>query len=135
TMYGLFYEDINYAADGGLYGELLQNRSFEFNIPLYGWKLEEFGDGRGNILVATEKPLNDKNHKYIEVTATKAGEGVGLSNAGYSGIAVEAGEQYEFSMYVKSENSLQQPITVELRGGDNQVYGSCSIEQVSKDWQ
>ncbi|GIP16183.1 hypothetical protein J40TS1_18250 [Paenibacillus montaniterrae] len=136
TLYGLFYEDINYAADGGLYGELVHNRSFEFNIPLYGWKLEQFGGGEGSIRASTEKPLNDKNHKYVEVTATNAGEGVGISNAGYSGIAVEAGASYQFSIYAKSDDKLQHPLTAELRSKDNsKVYGACSIDGITTQWQ
>ncbi|MCM3634243.1 DUF1080 domain-containing protein [Paenibacillus camelliae] len=135
TMFGLFYEDINYAADGGLYGELIHNRSFEFNTPFYGWVLEEFGGGKGTIQASSDMPLNDKNHKYIEVTATEAGDGVGISNAGYSGIAVEAGESYEFSFYAKSNDKLQHPITAELRGRDNSVYGACSIDGLTTQWQ
>jgi len=135
TMYGLFYEDINYAADGGLYGELVHNRSFEFNTPLYGWEKKELGDGKGNIRISTEEPLNDNNHKYIELTAENAGEGVGIANAGYSGIAVEAGESYEFSIYAKSKDKLQHPITAELRSKDNKVYGACSVDGITTKWQ
>lgn len=135
TMYGLFYEDINYAADGGLYGELLQNRSFEFANSIFSWTKEEFGDGTGNIQVSTQSPLNDKNHKYIDVVVTNAGEGVGLSNWGYSGIAVEEGESYDFSVYAKTDSTLNHPLTVELRGEDNTVYGSCSLSDIGSEWQ
>lgn len=135
TLYGLFYEDINYAADGGLYGELIQNRSFEFSSALYSWTKEELGGGTGTIQAATASPLNDKNHKYVEVTVTDAGEGVGLANAGYTGIAVEAGSSYDFSVYAKTDDLLQQPLTVELRGNDNTVYGSCSLPDISSQWQ
>ncbi len=54
TMWGIFFEDINLAADGGLYAELIKNRSFEFNSPLMGWSEHTTSPGDGTILVINQ---------------------------------------------------------------------------------
>lgn len=94
-MWGLFFEDINSAADGGLYAELVQNRSFE--IPkddnLYSWTVED-----GKVTAATEKPLNENNPTYINMKA-----GSQIVNDGYMGMSVKENEEYNFSMYTRGE--------------------------------
>lgn len=106
-MIGLFFEDINYGADGGLYGELLENRSFDFFptkiyadiSPLTAW--EKVGDGVFES--RTECPMNSVNPQYAHIEG-KTGEGV--MNRAYEGIFAEKGKKYDFSIYVKGEAAL-----------------------------
>ena len=96
TMYGLFFEDINYAADGGLYGELVKNRSFEFPDRLMGW--EAFG----NFEIKDDGPFERCPH-YIELRHPGHGDRrSGLSNDGFFGIGLHEGEDYRFSVWAKA---------------------------------
>jgi alpha-N-arabinofuranosidase len=105
-MFGIFFEDINFAADGGLYPERVKNRSFEFLEPLTGWHdiLPVTSTGinslKGESDVRTEDPLNSSNPHYLTLRAYEPGFGV--SNSGFRGIGVESGAEYRFSVYVRS---------------------------------
>ncbi|TYP79842.1 LamG-like jellyroll fold domain-containing protein [Paenibacillus methanolicus] len=136
TLYGIFYEDINYAADGGLYGDLIENRSFEFGTPLFAWTKKTLGGGDGQLTTATEAPLNANNPRYARITVAEPGTGVGVSNAGYSGgIAVKAGENYDFTVYARSAGTLTKPIIATLRGADQAVLGSCEASGIADEWK
>ncbi|NOV03637.1 LamG-like jellyroll fold domain-containing protein [Paenibacillus planticolens] len=134
TLYGIFFEDINYAADGGLYGELVQNRSFEFDSPLYSWTNVNDG-GVGQVTIAKTDPLNSKNPNYVRLSVTKPGAGVGISNSGYDGIAVKSGETYHFSVYTRSSDSPSKSIAVKLKGQQGTVYDACTINGLTSQWQ
>ena len=96
TMYGIFFEDINYAADGGLYGELVKNRSFEFPQHLMGWQ------AFGCVDIKDDGPFGRCPH-YVVLSAPDHKERrTGLVNEGYFGIGVKKGEQYRFSVWAKA---------------------------------
>jgi len=120
SMFGVFFEDINFGADGGLYPELIKNRSFEFDQPLKGWRAilpitpkGELGSSRGELDLRTQNPLNASNPHYLRVRAYEPG--FGLSNSGFRGIGVESGAEYRFSAYVRTggPKSLRATITDE----------------------
>lgn len=100
TMYGIFFEDINYAADGGLYAELVKNRSFEFPNALQGWKIF------GNVQVLNDGPF-ERNPHYVRLTDPgHAHKHTGLDNEGFFGIGIEKGKQYNFSVWARSESPV-----------------------------
>src|SRR5215216_6101142 len=99
TMWGIFFEDINLAGDGGVYAELVKNRSFEFAMPLMGWK-ELKTEGNGSVLVLNRGKENENNPRFIRVTPDGKGR-YGLSNEGFRGIGVMANNQYNFSLLAK----------------------------------
>jgi len=105
--FGIFFEDINFGADGGLYPELIKNRSFEFSDSLTGWKVTYnivhmgLGAPKGEVAVHTEEPLNPQNPHYLRIHAYQAG--YGLTNSGFRGIGVEQGKDYRFSAYVRTK--------------------------------
>ncbi|MDG9727247.1 MULTISPECIES: alpha-L-arabinofuranosidase C-terminal domain-containing protein [unclassified Streptomyces] len=111
TMYGVFYEDINRAADGGLYAELVQNRSFEYSTadnasytPLTSWAAEGAAE-----VVNDEGRLNERNRNYLSL-----GAGSSVTNAGYNtGVRVEKGKKYDFSVWARAESGAT--LTVTLR--------------------
>ena len=89
-MYGLFFEDINYAADGGLYAELVKNRSFEFPQRLMGWKTY------GKVTLQDDGPF-ERNPHYVRLdNPGHAHKHTGLDNEGFFGIGVKQGEEYRF---------------------------------------
>lgn len=114
TLYGLFFEDINHAADGGLYAELLNNRSFEYENILdpqrfnhyEGWQFNFSQGGKGKIALLDESPLHENNPHYVRVTVQE--ENYGVANAGYGGttikggIVIEPGAAYDVSVYLRS---------------------------------
>lgn len=142
---GTFLEDINYAGDGGLYAELVENRSFEFlsavgstananPAPLFAWKLVQTGGGAGTIAALKENPLNANNPTYLQLNVTAAGDGVGFSNDGYDGMAIKSGDSYDFSMYVRSGSALSEPITISVMNPNGtQSYGQAQIEGSAVD--
>ena len=73
TLHGLFFEDINYAADGGLYAELVQNRSFEDRDPLLAWSAVARDDAKGRLDVESESPLNANNTHFLRIYVTRPG--------------------------------------------------------------
>ena len=95
TMYGLFFEDINYAADGGLYAELVKNRSFEFPQRLMGWKTY------GKVTLQDDGPF-ERNPHYVRLdNPGHAHKHTGLDNEGFFGIGVKQGEEYRFSVWAR----------------------------------
>lgn len=114
TLYGLFFEDINHAADGGIYAELLQNRSFEYEDilnprefdHLTGWAFNMAANTTGKVQVQTESPLNENNTTYITVECQKGD--YRFANVGYGagtftgGVTITGGKTYNASVYMRS---------------------------------
>jgi alpha-L-arabinofuranosidase len=93
-LYGIFFEDINRSGDGGLYAEMLQNRSFEdFNLPM-GWTLLNEGNAQVTMKLDKSKPLNNKNPTSLRLDITDTGSTgrVGVINQGYKGLPIDAKE-------------------------------------------
>ena len=131
SMWGIFFEDINMAADGGLYAELIKNRSFEFNSPLMGWTEHTTAAGDGTILVLNQSAENANNPRFIRLTHFSDNP-YGLSNEGFRGMGIKAGETYHFSVWgrpVWSDSAIPGTeaalaLRLELRTPDGQVIGT-----------
>lgn len=127
-MWGLFFEDINSAADGGLYAEMVQNRSFEMDDPLYSWKTY------GDVTVNTENPLNENNPTYITI-----GNKGQITNDGYMGMNLKKGK-YNFKMYMRGdddENRYEHPhMWIYSDELDESIGIDCSVsgDRESGDW-
>ena len=133
TMYGLFFEDINYAADGGLYAELIKNRSFEFPQNLMGWVTF------GNVELKDDGPF-DKNPHYVRLANPgHAHKHTGVENEGFFGIGVKQGEEYRFSVWARTVDSNEATIRVELIDpdtmGESQTMTSTKIKVEGKEWK
>lgn len=133
-LYGIFFEDINHAADGGLYGELVQNRSFEFDPvdnkayhALTAWEIigEE---SRVTARVLTGGAVSDKNPHYLALDVQEESPDTGIQNTGYNtGIPLKAGEKYFFACYGKREQDLERAVRVSLRSVDGRVYAEQKL--------
>lgn len=128
-LYGIFFEDLNHAADGGLYGELVQNRSFEFepvdNKAYHGLTAWETiaEDGQVTAKVLTGGAVSEKNPHYLALDVIEEGTDVGIQNTGFNtGIPLKAGEAYFFSCYGKREQDPDRAVKVSLRGADGRMY-------------
>ncbi len=135
-LYGLFFEDINHAADGGLYAELIQNRSFEYckidkedYTPLTAWDKSEGARWE----VVSERPLNEENLHYLHVEA-EAGDYI--SNAGYNtGIYVETGKKYDFSVFARADKECTICISVQDMQGKIFALDRLVIEDTQGEWK
>jgi len=142
-LIGVFFEDINYAADGGLYAELVQNRSFEYSLSdrngwnsFSNWEYITQGFGYGTISVETSSPIHPNNPHYVVLKIEDEGrEGVGLKNNGFDFIPVKAGEKYDFSVFMRQMSDNTFPIQVKLVGKKGAVLGEVSFSTESKDWK
>lgn len=129
TMYGIFFEDINFGADGGLYAELIKNRSFEFDNPLGGWV--PFGD----VTILEKAPCFDRNPHYARLTYAKQITGTGLDNEGFRGIGIKAGEKYDFSLYARTVTNGPIKLRIELVNSTNDIYETQRLEVNGKEWK
>lgn len=151
-LVGIFLEDLNYAADGGLYAELIQNRSFEYSPveqpdwhPLKFWDLHKRGGGDGSVGVAEMRPIHENNPHYALLTVRKPGDGVGIANGGFDGIPLQAGETYEASfwtyqaymgiMWGRGDNSKPMPVTVRLETKDGEALAETSLQVKGREWR
>ena len=132
TMYGIFFEDINYAADGGLYGELVKNRSFEFPQHLMGWQTF------GCVELKHDGPF-ERCPYYVELTDPGHKERrTGLTNEGYFGIGVKKGEQYRFSVWAKApkgKGAIRVQLINEHTYSERQEFAEQTIDITSADWK
>jgi len=136
-MFGIFFEDINFAADGGLYPELVKNRSFEFDKPLTGWKeimavdAKGLEPSKGEMAVHAEEPLNPSNPHYLRVLVYEPG--YGITNFGFRGMGVHGGSDYRFSAYVRSNGPKSLRAT--LTDSKGTVLGSAKLEGFEGGWK
>ena len=139
-LFGIFFEDINHAADGGLYGELIQNRAFEFSPidnkdyhSLTGWE-KVTGNGIISLSIEDEEPVNWQNPHYLVMEVKKPGKDLGVMNLGYgAGIPIEEGASYRFSCYARRDKDMDRCIWVSLRNKDGEVYEKQSVK-INYDW-
>lgn len=145
-LFGVFFEDLNYAADGGLHAELVQNRSFEYSPAdrpewhaLTAWDLLERDGAAGSVTVSTDAPLHPANpqHAVLRTTAAgAAGLGAGLRNEGFDGIAVRAGERYDISLFARLADGAADRLVARIESRDgSRVHGQVELGPVHGSWQ
>ncbi|WP_443947427.1 alpha-L-arabinofuranosidase C-terminal domain-containing protein [Pedobacter sp. AW1-32] len=137
TQWGVFFEDINFGADGGLYAELIKNRSFEFAKPLMGWKILGKQFGEGDVLVLNRQSANTNNPRFVRISLKNAQQkrNAGLSNEGFKGMGIKKNETYNFSvMYRQSVPGVK--IHIELTDSTNRVLAETHVntEKQNGDW-
>lgn len=134
TMYGLFFEDINYAADGGLYAELVKNRSFEFPQHFMGWKTF------GKVSLKDDGPF-ERNPHYVRLAyAGHPHKQTGLDNEGFFGIGIKKGAEYRFSVWARvAEGETPAKIRVELADtksmNEQQAFVAADVTVDLKEWK
>jgi len=147
TLYGLFFEDINYGADGGLYAELLQNRSFEYedilnprSVDHYnGWGFNLNFGATGTAIVSTEDPLNENNPTYMRVTCTKGD--YRFANLGYQsttfsgGIPVEEGKTYRCFVWMRNAGDFDGTVEIALTKRTGKSIAVPKSFTLTNEWQ
>ncbi len=137
TMYGVFFEDINFAADGGLYAELIKNRSFEFDEPLTGWKQPNTKTlspnlDSGFLTIITDESKTNKNYARITVWNDK---NYLLENEGFRGIGLHQGEKYDFSFNLENISGNISAVNASLVDEKGNTISTASTIIKGGGWQ
>jgi len=152
-LFGIFFEDLNYAADGGLYAELVQNGSFEYQpteridwTAMTAWEQVARDGAVGSLKISDAVPVHPNNPHYVVVETKSSGGGFGPANSGFDGIPVQAGGQYDFSVLARQlftgnhwggngvlASPSQLVVRLETRAGA--VLGEAVVEISGRDWQ
>ncbi len=140
-LIGIFFEDLNYAADGGLYAEMVQNRDFEYSEKdgnkdknwnsKYAWSVK--GDGAA-FSIATDNPIHPNNPHYAVLDVRQTG--AALVNTGWDGILVRKGEKYDFSLFGKMlDGDKGGKVVVRLLTPEGKEVARTTVSLTSKDWK
>jgi alpha-N-arabinofuranosidase len=134
----VFFEDINFAADGGLYAEMVKNRSFEFDDPLMGWKQPKSDkhnfNAESGIAVPVQFSKKGNNHNYCRVTVKDA-KGYEIINEGFRGMGIKNGAKYNLTLKASKEAGNISKIIIQFIGKDNTVLGETSVTPTASDWK
>jgi alpha-L-arabinofuranosidase len=134
TMWGIFFEDINFAADGGIYAELVKNRSFEFYKPLMGWKILK-SDTTTGILIINRRETNPANPRFARIIVAPGEASFGLSNGGFRGMGIKKGMAYHFSILARQMESSTLKMRIELVNPKGEVIGTTNLSPEAKEWK
>ncbi len=135
TMWGIFFEDINFAADGGLYAELVKNRSFEFPMPMMAWdEMEEKGNS-SRLLIVNHGDQSQSNLRYAHVTVNKQPTAYGITNEGFRGMGIQSGKQYNFSVLAKSVANKALKLKVQLVNYSGKIIGETVLGNFDNTWK
>lgn len=142
-LIGIFFEDINYAADGGLYAEMVQNRDFEYDYnenhrkgwgPAYAWSMTDCSGNAVAMKFSEENPIHANNPHYLAVTSFS--RSLRLFNDGFDGMTVKKGDSYDFSMFVRLPgNQGRKIIKVNVISKNGAIVGSARVKAKGNGWQ
>lgn len=150
NLMGIFFEDLNYAADGGLYAELIQNRSFEYSPTdvdfitnpknnwhfFTAWSIVREPSSIGTLSLESSQPIHANNPHYLVFnTSTVGKKGVGIRNTGFDGITIKKNEKYNFSVFMRCLSGDNVPVVIQLVDKDNKVLVESKLVIDSADWK
>jgi alpha-L-arabinofuranosidase len=131
TLWGIFFEDINLSADGGLYPELVRNRSFEDSNELEYWTFAGASNGNGNAGIDSQRPLNSFNRHYLNVNADGA---FTLRNEGYWGMNIIKGDRYQLKLAARAEDGFDSPLAVKILSSAGAELAGGEISGLTRQW-
>ncbi|HTQ51238.1 MAG TPA: alpha-L-arabinofuranosidase C-terminal domain-containing protein [Candidatus Acidoferrales bacterium] len=133
AMWGVFFEDINFGADGGLYAELVKNRSFEFPDPLMGWTRISPSLACGQLSIRTDNPFDAANPHYLRIQSEGTAP-FGVANEGFRGIGLREDESYDFSIQIRGVSGAPR-VNVQLYGADGTLLAAALLQGFSSGWK
>jgi len=161
-LYGIFFEEINHAGEGGLYAEMVLNRDFEmttlpqsahwagnllrteagwqerkwFGNELWGWKLLAEGRARGAIKLVSDSPLNERNPHSMRLAVRAAGKRIGVVNGGCFGMHFQKGKWYDLAFFARTEGEARFDLTATLESASGrESYGRAMVKDVGGAWK
>ncbi|MEO8416601.1 MAG: alpha-L-arabinofuranosidase C-terminal domain-containing protein [Ginsengibacter sp.] len=126
TMWGIFFEDINFGADGGIYAELIKNRSFEFAMPLMGWTVKKNYFNEGAVLVLNRNELNPDNPRFVRITKNNANDSLSLTNESFRGMGITKNLRYDFSVLCRPQTAGLK-MHIELLNAKGEAIGGTTL--------
>lgn len=131
TLWGVFFEDINLSADGGIYPEQVRNRSFEDSEKPENWTFASVGDGKSEMTIDSSRPLNPLNKHSLRIKAAGA---FTLENAGYYGMGIAKGEGYTFKIAARAED-FSGPIMIKILSDTGKTLAAGEIKSIGSSWK
>ncbi|MNS10460.1 Extracellular exo-alpha-L-arabinofuranosidase precursor [compost metagenome] len=138
TMYGVFFEDINFAADGGLYAEMIKNRSFEFEAPLMGWEQpnsDKHSFNKQSGIATTIKVLENKTNPNFCRILINDDKGFSIINEGFRGMGIKKDAKYNLSLKAANHNGAIKKIIIQFIDKNKKVLGETRIVPTANDWK
>lgn len=136
NLFGIFFEEINYGGEGGLYGEMVRNRAFYSPASALFWKLVTNGVAAGSMNVDPTMPLNTNIPNSLNLTMTSGSGNIGAGNSGFWGMSISNGATYNLNFYAIGSNNYSGPIGARLESADGgTVYAQTSFSGVTTGWQ
>lgn len=135
TMWGLFFEDINMGADGGIYAELIKNRSFEFDTPMMGWKELKKDGAEGSVLIHNAELISPANRRYVRIKRNNDKGVYGLSNEGFRGMGIKESNQYDFSVLARQHEGSNLTLKMAIVDGKGEAIGSATLAPKGQEWK
>ncbi|OUJ72942.1 alpha-L-arabinofuranosidase [Hymenobacter crusticola] len=135
SMFGLFFEDINFGADGGLYPELVKNKSFETDDHLIGWKAIRGGAALSEYTILGQQPLSATNNHYLRLTAKASSPDAGFINEGFRGMGVKQNAEYNFSVYARRGAGNVSGLRVILEDEKGQALAQAQVSGLTGEWK
>jgi alpha-L-arabinofuranosidase len=133
AMWGIFFEDINFGADGGLYAEMVKNRGFEFPDPMMGWIKLYNNVALGRASIRTDNPFNAANPHYLRLES-EGKTSLGVANEGFRGMGVKKGEAYNFSVQARNVSGAP-TLRIDLYSGDGAILDTVRLTNTSPNWK
>jgi len=133
-LWGIFFEEINCAGDGGLYAELIRNRSFEDSAQPEHWRLVTHGSAKGEMAVDSTQPMSPLNPRSLRLTASGGPGRVSLVNEGYWGIALKTGAEYRLSLFARAQKPPARLVAT-LEDAKGKTYAEGAVEGIGGDWK
>lgn len=134
NMWGIFFEDINLAADGGLYAELVKNRSFEFTTPLMGWKEQRKNTTGGSIWVLNRGKAKPENPRFVHVKNASAGQ-YGITNEGFRGMGIVKDHVYDFSVWARWPKGSAVKLRLAVTNSRGETIGTAQLPAGDSNWK
>jgi alpha-L-arabinofuranosidase len=136
NLFGIFFEEINYAGEGGIYAEMIRNRSFKNSASPDSWVLVTNGIATGTMLVDYSQPLNTNKPCSLNLTMLSGPGGIGAANSGFWGLSLQTGATYNFNFYMLGSNNFAGPVVVQLQNASGStVYAQASFSGLNGNWQ
>lgn len=136
NLFGIFFEEINYAGEGGIYAEMVRNRAFYTATNANFWTLVTQGTAAGAMSVDPTQPLNTNIANSLKLTMASGIGSVGAGNAGFGGMSFQAGATYNLNFFAMAANGFTGPISAQLESSDgNRVYAQDSFSGLTTNWQ
>jgi alpha-N-arabinofuranosidase len=132
TMWGIFFEDINFAADGGIYAEMVKNRSFEFADPMMAWSDKPTDGAKGSVLIVNRG--SGSNARYASISLKNGKGSYVLTNEGFRGMGVEKDHRYNFSMMAHTVKG-DVKVGIEIVDEKGTRIGHASLDAIDGDWK